>query len=218
MSAIRLIHNAIIGGKFYVAGDPIPREIVPPAIRKYEVIDEEVTGTGSISLSRKYGQVYSVDDEGRIARPIRRQMAEMEAANSEQEYAEDIASEEPDQSVQDAIDEARERYSADVERQKLNAQVAAEHADEAKDAIREQHDADAKAGEFDEMDSDPRPKPKPPPSRKLFVKRKGKYVPVATAYLVPGEKLFRFRKRSFGVPAKYIMHSIVKEETSNEDV
>ena len=208
MSTIRLIHNAIIQGKWYSMGEPIPREIVPPAIRKYEAIAERPTGTGPINLSRKYGQVYSVDSDGRMGRPVGRQVAELEAANSEQEFMEDIASEPPDQTVQDALDEARERYQADVEQQKANARIAADNSDEANDAVRQQHDADAEAGEFDEYDV-PRKKAPPRQNAKLYVKRQGKFVLASTAYLVPGETLYRHRKRSFGVAEKFIKHSVV---------
>jgi hypothetical protein len=150
-----------------------------------------------------------------MSRPLRRQIAEMEVANREQEYAEEVASKEPDQTVQDVLDEARERYAADVERQKLDAQVAAERSDDLEDAIQQEHDEQVEAGEFDEFDSDPRPKPKPQVASakpKSYVLRKGEFVPAATAYLVPGEKLYRYRPRSMGVSAKFIMFGKVKEE------
>jgi hypothetical protein len=214
---MKLIYNAIIGGKFYVAGEPIERSMVPPGLRKYEAIDEEATGTGSISLSRKYNQVYSVDDEGRMSRPIRRQIAQMQIEAERNDALEEEVADAPlDETTAAALEKAQEDYAAGVEQQKANARIAAEHADEAENAICEEHDLAAEKGEFDEYDSDPRPKPKPPPSRKLFVKRQGKFLPISTVYPLPGETLYRHRKRGFGVTEKFIKHSVFKEESNNE--
>ena len=128
---MKLIYNAIFGGKWYTAGEAIPNDIVPPALRKYEATEEEQTDDEpkEINLARKYGQTYSVDSAGRMGRPVRRQVAEMQAANAEQEWAEEQASAELDQSVKDALAQAQEQYKASVDQQIANAKIAAERSD-----------------------------------------------------------------------------------------
>jgi hypothetical protein len=196
-------------GKFFEFGKPIEDADIRPFMLRYVAKEMRQPKTKEVNLRRQYGQPYSVDSDGRMGHPVGRQIAEMEVANAEQEFAEDIASEPPDQSVHDALEQAQEEYSADIERQKLNARVAVERADEMNDAVRQEQDEAVESGEFDVMDSDLRSQPKPQYA-KLFVKRGSRFVSALDAELIPGEKLFRFRKRSFGQDARYIAHSTVK--------
>ena len=78
---MKSIYNAIIQGKWYTAGQSIPKDIVPPSLRKYEAIEKEDQGetTGEISLTRNYNQPYSVDAEGFLRPTVGRQFAEMRA-------------------------------------------------------------------------------------------------------------------------------------------
>ena len=126
-----------------------------------------------------------------------------------------------DETVAAAIEEARERLGADVQKQIANARYAAEKADELNDAVRAEEDERTASGEFDILDVDDRkPKPvrKPKPLRKSFVKRDGRFVAASGADLRLGEKLYRHRPRSFGVSARYIAFATVrqKEEPNNE--
>ena len=100
------------------------------------------------------------------------------------------------------MQQAEEDYQADVSRQVAQARYAAEHAEQAEEAIRAEQDANVESGEVDELE-------RKPVSKKLFVKRYGRFISAASVELVPGENLYRHRKRSMGVSEKYIKHSVV---------
>ena len=87
------------------------------------------------------------------------------------------------------------------------------------DAVCEEQTADVASGEFDVMDS-PREEPKPPvrkPVRKSYVQRNGKFVSTSTVELILGEKLYWFRKRQFGIDARYVAYAKVKKQESNNE-
>ena len=75
----------------------------------------------------------------------------------------------------------------------------------------------------DNSDSEPEPEgagasmsPKPAPKQKrskLFVLRKGTFVPSSSVHLIDGEDLFRLRPRKFGVSEKFIKHGKQKKES-----
>ena len=185
---MKLIHNAIIKAKFYRAGDEIPNEIVPPQLRQYKAKEvKEPTEPKEINLMYKHNQAYSVDSEGFLRSPVQRQMAEMQVEAEETDSIVDELAEAPlDETTAAALEQARDDYQADVSRQVAQARYAAEHAEQAEDAVREEQDANVDSGEFDVLER------KPPISKKLFVKRYGRFVPAASVDLVPGESLFRF--------------------------
>lgn len=203
---MRLIHNVIIGAKFYTAGVDIPKEIVPPNLRCLAVrAAEPIAEPQEINLAYKHNQPYrNVDGFWRPA--VQRQMVELQAEAEEDEAIEDEIADAPlDEPVAQAVEQAREDYSADVQRQAAQARYTAEQSDAVEDHVRQQQDANVDSGEFDQYDSPPRK----PVSKKLFVKRKGQFVPAASVDdLIPGEVLFRHRKRAMGVAEKWIKHSI----------
>jgi hypothetical protein len=180
---MKLIHNAIIAGRYYTAGVDIPDGIIPRGLRKYEAPDEddqEQDKPDEVDLMRKYNQPYSVDPEtGRMGRAVGRQIAELQAANFEQEDAEDQASAEPDSVTAEALAQAREDWSADVSQQIANARISAENDEAAKDAVRAEHDKNLAEGEFDEFDEPPK---RTTSKRKTFVKRHGKFVLASSVY------------------------------------
>jgi hypothetical protein len=192
MKTITLTCNTILKGKWYNAGEPIERSLVPPNLRPYEAKEEkESAEPKKINLRRNYNQPYSVDADGFLRSPVRRQIAEMQAEAEEKDAIEEEIAEAPlNETVAAALEEARD---ADVHRQIANAKVAAEHMDQVEDAVRPEQDERTANGEFDVLE-----KPKRQVSSKAFVKRYGRFVLAATVDLVPGESLFRFRPRSMG--------------------
>ena len=211
MSTIKLIHNAIFGGRFYTAGEPIEKSIIPASMRKYEAKENKPPAKNDINLRRQYGRQYHVDPEtGQTTTPvhIRREIAEMQAANEFQEYTEDVASEEVDEVTAAAIAQEREKLATEIERQKRDAKIIAERADALEESVIQEHNEAFESGEFDEMDSDPR-KPKRPArviGQKLFVKRDGKFIRAHDVEVIPGEALFRHRPRALGQTAMFIKH------------
>jgi hypothetical protein len=215
-TTITLTCNTILEAKFYRAGEPIPKDIVPPQLRRYAVKEvNEPTESKEINVMYEHNRLYSVDEDGFLRPPVGRQMAELQAEAEETDaIVDEIAEAELDETTAAALEQAQEDHQADVQRQIGNARYAAEHAEQAEDAVRAEQDATVENGEFDVMDSPPKElKPKRPvPSAKAFVKRYGRFVLAASVDLIPGEKLYRHRKRSLGVSEKYIAFSKVKEE------
>lgn len=203
----------ISDGKYWAAGEPIPEESVRPFMSRYaEKATPQLKAKGKVktnNLRKEYGKQYYVNDANEMTSPVvRREMAELEAANAEEEYIEEVASEEPDEVTAQAIEEARENWAAEIERQKLDAQITAEHGDELEESLAEEKAAEAEAGEFDMMDEPPKYKPKQ--SKRLFVKRNGEFIQASTAKLIKGETLFWYRERALGQTAMFIKHSLVK--------
>jgi hypothetical protein len=227
MSAtIKLRHNVIFGGKYYPAGEPIERSILPFAMRKYEVKEEEEEEKPSsrreINLRREYNKLYLVED-GKMTVPVRQQAAQLMAEAQYQDYVDEESNRPLDPDTQAALDEAQKLYRSDLEARKLQMKVAAENAEALSDAIREEQDQAVAEGAYDQMDVPFEPPPakvkmSEPPSaakmiggQKLFVKRGKGFVPAHEVDdLEQGEPLYRFRPRSLGQTAMYIRHSEVR--------
>jgi hypothetical protein len=189
---------------------PIADEFIRPFMLPYLPTGERRSRPNEVNLSRKWNQPYSVDREGFMREPVGGQIAQMEAANAEQEFAEDEMSEPPNEAVAAALAKAQDDYAADLQQQIANARIAAEHSDEVNDFVRAEQNANVESGEFDQYDS-PREEPKPVGVKpKSYVKRNGTFVAASTVYLVPGEKLYRYRKRSLGVCSE--VHSLWKSQ------
>jgi hypothetical protein len=200
-------------GNFFAAGTPIEDDFVRPFMLHYEASASPRSKPKEVNLMRQYNRRYSVDADGFTLPSVGQQAVQLKAAAEQDEWVDDIANQPLDPSVQDALDEAQGGYRRDLEGQKLQAKVAAEHADELDDSLRMEQDEKVAAGDYDQYDvprEDSKPKPVVQASSKLFVKRHGKFLPANSTELILGEKLFRFRPRSFGISAKYIMHSVVK--------
>jgi hypothetical protein len=220
MSAtIKLRHNVIFGGKYYAAGEPIERSILPWAMRKYEVKEEEEKPSSrrEINLRREYNKLYLVDAEGNMSFLLRQQAAQMQAEAEYNDYINNEGANPPlSPDTQAALDEAQDLYRRDLEAKKLQMKVAAENADAISDAIRAEQDQAVAEGAFDQMDTDdalPPAKVEPRPARvtKLFANRGTKYLPVHEVDdLEQGEPLYRYRPRSLGQTAMYIKHGTVK--------
>jgi hypothetical protein len=90
---MKLTVNTILKGKWYSAGVDIPKEIVPPNLRRYEAkVGKEPPEPTEINLRRHLNQPYSVDSDGFMRSPVRRQMAEMRAeAEKNDAITEEIA-------------------------------------------------------------------------------------------------------------------------------
>jgi hypothetical protein len=152
--------------------------------------------------------------------PVGRQIAQLRAEAEQNDAIEEEAANAPlDETVAKAVEQAQEDYRADLQGQIANAQVAAANADAAKDAVAQEHDVEVESGECDVYDS-PKLKPKPQRQRsgKLFVKRGGRFVASnSVERLIPGEKLYRHRPRTFGVAEKFIVFAVVKEGGNNHE-
>ena len=199
-STVSLKYNAIIDGKWITAGDPIERSMVPPALRKYIGPGK----SGKVSEAHLPNTTYYVDQNNRVTgRRVAREIAQMEFEN---ELNEQEANQPLSKAVADAVAHAQEDYAADIEGQKLSAKIAADRQDELYNSLEEEKQEQAESGEFDEMDEPPKPKSKV--GRRLFVERKGRFVPASTVKLIKGETLYWHRRRELGVSERYIKHSI----------
>jgi hypothetical protein len=209
---MKLVHGAIINGKFWTAGTDIPKDIVPRSMLKYQATKEEKPQRREINLRRELGQRYYVDEEGRMTVPARRAAAELEAQNAEQDYIDQVSMEPPSESVQAAIEDLRAEHQANVQKQMAQAECLARHADELDDDVAQRHEEKVEAGEFNDMDVDlPPAKVKPKAYAKLFVKRgNNKFILASNTDLIEGEPLYRYRKRELGKVAMYIRHTVVK--------
>ena len=105
-------------------------------------------------------------------------------------------------------------FKADVQGQIANMEYQAKQSEAAKEFVKEQQNADVASGEFDQMDV--RPEPVRKPVRKSYVQRNGKFVSGSTVELILGERLYWFRKKQFGIDARYIAFAKVKQEQLNE--
>ena len=154
MSAtVRLIYNAIIAGKWYSAGDPIPKEILPDKLRQF--IEKPAPKSPppdepeERNLMLHYNQRYSVDEDGFLRPAVARQAAELQVrAQDEEALADELAEAEISPQVAAAIAQGQEDYAADVAVQAANARVQAEHADAAQEFVREEQDEKVAAGEI----------------------------------------------------------------------
>jgi hypothetical protein len=155
MKLVRLIHNAIVGGKFYNAGDPIDLQILPQNLRQYITKRpagkpaEEVQPHLNFELNRRY----RVDEAGflRGSPSPSRQAAEM-AAQAEQEdaLADELAEGEVSATVAAAIAEGQAAHQAEVELQKAQVAARLRREEQAEDFIQEEKDEQLAEGEFDQ--------------------------------------------------------------------
>jgi hypothetical protein len=207
MSAmVKLIYNAIVGGKFYVAGEPVPQEILPPNLRQYIAKPTRPTKPpAERHLDFKPNQAYSVDADGFLRGSPDRQARQMAAeVDAEEELQDDLAEAEVSEPVAAAIEEARQDYYADVAKQKANARAKAQRQEQVEDHVREEQDAAVADGDFDEYDS-PRPaaravsggsKSNLKAKRNSYVLRKNQFVPAAKVKLVEGKSSIGLERRN----------------------
>jgi hypothetical protein len=155
----------------------------------------------------------------------------MEVAAEEHEFADELANEPHSESVAAAMKIAQEDHEASVAEQIVQAQYSAKQKDATEEFVREQKDAETESGDLiswipGENHLNPRVRMKKTArgvqssnlkaKGKLYVKRgSGKYVLASTVDLIPGEFLYRHRKRAFGQPEKWIVHGKVIKEKSN---
>ena len=157
MSTVCLIYNTILAGKWYSAGDPIEKSILPANLHKHIAKPHRETKTTERNLMLRYNQRYSVDDDGFLKPSFGEQAAQLEAVASEEEaIADELAEAEVSETVASAVEEAREDYRADVERQKVQASAKARQQEEADQFIRQEQDEQVESGEFDQWDADSR--------------------------------------------------------------
>jgi hypothetical protein len=121
MSAVvRLDVNTIIKGKWYRAGEPIEAAILPKGMRLY-IVKPKGQAAEPRHLNFETNRPYSVDAEGYLRGPPSRQAAQMEAAVEEEGAIVDAAEAEVSETVAAAIEQGREGYQTDLERQKTQA-------------------------------------------------------------------------------------------------
>ena len=229
--SLTLIHNAIIGGKYFTAGDPLPckPEELPANMKKYISRSQKIrTEPQERNILQQYNRRYSVSEDGFPMPTVGRQAAQMKAEIEQQEFLEEQQAAEAKLSpeVEAALDEARDDYQADVEVQKRSMEYQAKVRDEIDKVVAEEQDANVASGAFDQMDSDSfrevsngdsvNAKPKRSPQSfnliKSYVRRgPNTFVGANTVKLIPGEPLFRHRQKSFGVAEKFIRYSTVKK-------
>jgi hypothetical protein len=99
-AAIRISTNTILAGKFYTAGEPLPVASVadlPENLRALVVTgpepeEYEEPDDGPRNVAFQLNTPYGVDEDGRLTRALRRkidrEVAELEARNSETEWVE----------------------------------------------------------------------------------------------------------------------------------
>ena len=156
-------------GRHFAAGIPIDEKDIKPFMLKYH-------GKKAPRLNNLPNKAYYVDADNRITgRRVARGIAQMEFENEQDELNAQEANQPPSKAVADAVAQAQEDYAADIERQKENLRIAAENSDAAIDAIRQEQDEKAEAGEFDIMD-EAEPKPRPAKVNVSTSKPKWQYV------------------------------------------
>jgi hypothetical protein len=221
MSAtVKLIHNAIVGGKFYFAGEPIEESLLPENLKKYVRQPIRPTKRTERQLSFQLNERYSVDEDGFLRGPAGEQAAQQEAIEDQ------LADGEVSPTVAAAMEEAREDYYADVERQKLQSKVKAEQVEAAQETIRQGQDERVANGEFDQWNAEAlRTKQKPAArgasvgskrqvkGQRSFVRRNGQFVLASSVEVIEGEPLYRRRPKSFGVSERYIAFGKVRKES-----
>jgi hypothetical protein len=232
---VALIYNTIIGGKFYTAGDPINAAILPRNLQQYiaKPTQEEAAPPSQRQLNFSLNRPYSVDKEGYLRRSPERQAAQMEAEVSEEEMiADDLAEAEDSATVASAIEQAREEYHTDVERQKLQASLKARRQEDAEEFLRQEEDSAVESGDFDQWNVEAlrRPRassvkvaPRASASSGLKIKGKRSFVLREKRFvlasgrrdLIIGETLYRRRPKSFGVAERYIAFGKVRKESWN---
>jgi hypothetical protein len=231
---VRLIYNTIVGGKFYFAGEPIEKDILPANLHKFiaKPAVKESTESNERNLMFSLNQRYSVDSDGYLRPSAGQQAAEMEAAATEDDrIADHLAEGEVSPEVAAAVEEAREQIRAEVEKEKLQASIRTRRQEEAGDFVREEQDEQVASGEFDQWDAasrrDPPARPAAGPrvsakskrskvkGQRSYVKRNGSFVSASDVEVIAGESLYRFRPKSFGVSERYIRFGKVKKESKH---
>jgi hypothetical protein len=229
--SIILSVSTIIDKELFKFGTPLPFKSitdVPQFLRAY-IAKPELSPSKQRTRTLNYNlnETYSLDSEGyRIhKRHIARQQAQLESeAFRQDELEEEIANAPISEAVAKAGEIGQEDYNVDLERQKAELEAGARHKDavDAVDAAVEEYpndDAisptiDGCAPEPDDADDEEIAKPpvaktSKAKSGKSFVRRDGRYVLASSVELIENEKLFRHRKRQFGVPEKWIVFSKV---------
>jgi hypothetical protein len=181
---VSLIYNTILGGKWYTAGEPIERGLVPANLQKYIAKpSSQVEPQTERHLNFNLNQAYSVDEDGYLRGSPARQAAEMEAeASAEDLIADELAEAEDSPEVVAAIEEAGEGYRADLEGAKLQAKIRAERAEAAAYSLRQEQDERVESGEFDQWNAEAlrqppqEAAPRRPANSKLKVKGKRSFV------------------------------------------
>jgi len=140
----------ISDGRYWQAGEEIPDEFIRPFMLKHW--KKAPPGMKVNNLRRQYNKAYPVSvEEHEMSMPAKRQAAQMQIA-AEHEELDETEANTLDETTVSALAELQDKFAADVERQKLNAQIAAERHDELDNALLEEQEEKAQAGEFDEYD------------------------------------------------------------------
>jgi hypothetical protein len=230
-TTVRLIHNAIIAGRWYGEGEPIEENLVPENLRKYIAKPTSKSPKrGLPQLNYELNHRYSVDADGFLRDSPAQQASQMEAI--EDELAEPLS-----ETLASAIEQAREDHRANVQRQKVEAQAKVRRQDEAAEFARQEQNEDLESGEFDQFESRPAELTRTQPAteslereaargasanRKLkvkgkrsFVRRGKRFLPASSLEdLIEGEVLYRHRPKSFGIAEKYIAFGkVIRKET-----
>ena len=152
---VTLVHNAIIEGKWYTAGDPIEKSILPPNMLKYIVKPPKPrTESLEINLVHGYNKRYSVDSEGWMMPTVAQQAAQMKAEIEQEEYIQDQANPKLSPDVEADLEEAQKDYQYQVRREALDMECQARNADSLADDLRAKQDSEVESGAFDVLDSD----------------------------------------------------------------
>lgn len=131
---ITLRVNTLLGGVFYRAGEPLPvsSDELPEILRPFIVSgDEPDEAEDAIRANYEIGVTYQMDENGRMGRALHRQVARLEAAAEEQEWAEEQLSEPVAPAIAEALQAANEES---VGRQIAEARAAASRRDMADEA------------------------------------------------------------------------------------
>ena len=157
-------------GNFFAAGTPIEDNEIRKFMLKYELSNQLELKPDEVSLRLRYNQRYSVDADGFMRPSVGQQAAQLEALAQEQEWADSVGNEPPNEAVAAAIKEGQELYRSEVERQIAQAEYSAKQAEAATDVVREEQDENVASGEFDTFDTIEE-MPKPRQMRRRYVRR-----------------------------------------------
>ena len=196
-------------------------------------------------LNFNLNQPYRLDGEGYLrGQSFRTSSADGGGGLGRGAIADELAEGEVSETLAAAMEVAREEMQAEVEVAKANLRVKAEQADEIKDSLREEQDAQIERGDYDQFDSIPeelsrtgqddstedatasspeavdsvkvsaKRKPGLKAKKKSYVRRGNKFLSASRVELIEGEKLYWLRKRKFGQAEKYIPFGKVERKAN----
>jgi hypothetical protein len=210
MKALCLSVNAIHNKRFIHAGEILDTDTLaslPDAFKRYIVPAESESEPEIVATSFQLNTSYGVDKDGRLLqRNVERQAAEQASAAAFQDAMEEkliSELENPDATLQRALEQAQDEHTSSVNLQKAQAEVNAKHQEEADKFLEEVQRAESTLADDegfspslvedqDQPNGQP-PAPEVPKPRQLktrYIQRGSVWCRAKKVKPRPGEKVF----------------------------